>query len=80
MVTTKYNISINKDLIWDYSFEEKEYNTDYFFKWYLARVLNNGTAKDIATIPFEIIKEHLKHLNLSSNVRKFWDWYFKLEE
>lgn len=80
MVTTKYNIPINKELIWDYHFEENEYKSDYFFKWYLTRILNNGTIKDIKTIPFTVIKENFTQLNLSSNIHKFWKWYLKLLE
>jgi hypothetical protein len=75
MATTKYNIHINKELIWDYHFDEDEYNSDYFFKWYLTRILNNGTIKDIKNIPIEAIKKNFTELTLSSNVHKFWEWY-----
>lgn len=80
MAITKYNILINKELLWDYHFEEDEYQTDYFFKWYLARVLNNGTIKDIKDIPLTVIKGNLAQLNLSSKIHKFWEWYLRLLE
>ncbi|MFQ6084454.1 MAG: hypothetical protein ACE5WD_14010 [Candidatus Aminicenantia bacterium] len=70
---------INKSLIWDYDFEGK-YETEEFKKWYLARVLTRGTAKDIREIGFDIIKEYLPFLNLPRKVREFWVWYFILEE
>ncbi|MEO0122441.1 MAG: hypothetical protein ABIL69_00325 [candidate division WOR-3 bacterium] len=44
---TLYGIPVNENLIWDYDWSEEEYKTEKFFKWYLARVLSNGTAKDL---------------------------------
>ncbi|MCI0494876.1 hypothetical protein L0Z72_07695 [candidate division KSB1 bacterium] len=76
MATTLYNIPVNEKLIWDYRFESQDIQTERFFKWYLARVLDNGTARDIAQIPFKIIAKYLSSLRISRDVRAFWEWYF----
>ena len=55
MANTLFNIPVNKKLIWDYDFDEEEFQSERFFRWYLARVLDNGTSKDVAQIPFNII-------------------------
>jgi len=73
---TKEKFLINKKLIWDYDFEGK-YDTEEFKKWYIARVLTRGTAKDIRDIGLETIKRHLPSLNLPEKIRKFWSWWFK---
>ncbi len=68
---TLYDIPVNKDLIWDYEWKEEEYRTEKFLKWYLARVLTYGTAKDLQYIDFEIIKEYLSRLNIPSHIYEF---------
>lgn len=71
------NISVNKGLIWDYEFSEEEKKTPFFADWYLSRVLNNGNYSDIKEIPIELIKKKLNKLQLSRQIKKFWEWYFK---
>lgn len=72
----KEAIKINKMLIWDYDFEGK-YDTEEFRKWYIARVLNCGTKKDISAVGIETIRKYFSKLNLSNKIRKFWEWYFE---
>jgi hypothetical protein len=62
MSATLYNIPVNEKLIWDYKFESQDYQTERFYKWYLARVLDNGTARDVTQIPFKIIFEEGRQL------------------
>lgn len=71
----KKELTINKNLIWDYDFEGK-YDTEEFKKWYIARVLSRGTAKDIREIELETIRKYLPSLNLPERIKKFWDWWF----
>lgn len=77
MAATLYNIPINEKLIWDYQFESHDYQTERFFKWYLARVLDHGTSRDVAQIPFKIIAKYLNSLRISRDVKAFWEWYFR---
>ena len=75
---TLYGIPVNEELIWDYEWKEEDYETERFFKWYLARVLSNGTAKDLKFINFEIVAKHLDLLiGVPRRVRDFWKWYLK---
>jgi len=80
MKKTLYGIKVNKSLIWDYDFKEEQYETENFFYWYLARLLNNGNSEDIKTVPLNIIKNNLLKLNLSKKVKDFWQWFFEEEE
>ncbi len=77
---TLYGIPVNENLIWDYDWPEEEYKTENFFKWYLARVLSNGTAKDLKNIDFDIIKKYLKELNIPRQIARFWFHYFGIKE
>lgn len=69
---TLYGIPVNEALIWDYEWKEEDYRTERFFKWYLARVLSNGTAKELKNVDFKIIGKYLKQLNISRTIAKFW--------
>lgn len=77
---TLYGIPVNENLIWDYDWSIEEYKTEKFFKWYLARVLSNGTTKDLKNIDFEIIKKYLKELNIARRIARFWFHYFNIKE
>ena len=77
MVKTFYDIPVNPKLMWDYSFSEEEFQTEAFFKWYLARVLNQGNRKDLRGISFSLIERYLPTLNISANTRRFWERYLK---
>uniref|UniRef100_A0A7C4TI24 Uncharacterized protein n=1 Tax=candidate division WOR-3 bacterium TaxID=2052148 RepID=A0A7C4TI24_UNCW3 len=77
---TLYGIPVNENLIGDYDWSEEEYKTGKFFKWYLARVLSNGTAKDLKNIDFKIIKKYLKELNIPRRIARFWFHYFDIKE
>ncbi len=75
---TLYGIPVNENLLWDYDWSEKEYKTETFFKWYLARVLSNGTAKDLGAIRFSSIRKYLSDLiGIPRQVREFWHWYMQ---
>ncbi len=76
MAPTLFNIPVIEKLIWDYRFESQDFQTQRFFKWYLARVLDQGTSRDIAQIPIEIIAKYLNGIRISRDVRAFWEWYF----
>lgn len=77
MIKTVHNIPVNTKLLWDYSFSEEELQTEMFLKWYLARVLNQGNAKDLRGISFAIIEKYLPTLNISTSTRHFWEHYFR---
>ncbi|MCK4453232.1 hypothetical protein KAT67_08715 [candidate division WOR-3 bacterium] len=73
---TLYGIPVNEKLIWDYDWSEQEYKTEKFFKWYLARVLSNGTAEDLKNIDFTLINKYLSNIiGIPRFVRSFWEWY-----
>ncbi len=73
---TLYGIPVNEKLIWDYDWSEQEYKTEKFFKWYLARVLSNGTAEDLKNIDFTLINKYLGNIiGIPRFVRSFWEWY-----
>ena len=67
----------NPHLIWDYTFSEAEQKTDYFKRWYIARVLQRGGADDIQGIGLPTIQKHLPDLNLPAPIREFWNWVFE---
>lgn len=73
-------IPVNPNLVWDYEIPAEEEQTEAFRKWYLARVLSRGNAKDLREIGFETIYEYFPRLNLPIRIRKFWAWYFSLPE
>ena len=73
-------MQINHDLIWDYSFSPQDMQTEEFKRWYVARVLMRGGAKDIRDVGVDIIRRYLPHLSLPKAIREFWDWYFASEE
>ena len=77
MKKTIHNVSVNTDLIWDYAFSEEEFQTETFFKWYLARVLNQGNSQDLRGISFALIERYLPMLNISNPTRRFWERYFR---
>ena len=75
-LTTLHRIPVNKRLLWDYPWDASEYKTERFFKWYLARVLANGTAQDVRMISTALIKKYLDDLiGIPGYIREFWSWY-----
>jgi hypothetical protein len=74
--TTLHGILVNRRLLWDCAWPDADYKSEDFFKWYLARVLANGTADDLRAIDFKIIKRYLDALiGIPGFVREFWQWY-----
>jgi hypothetical protein len=73
---TLHGIPVNERLLWDYTWDRADYGTERFFKWYLARVLANGTTKDIRMIDITLIRKYLNSLiGIPRAVREFWSWY-----
>lgn len=68
---------INPYLIWDYTFTEEEQKSEFFKKWYIARVLQRGGAEDIRGIGMEAIHQYLPYLSLPKDIRNFWEWIFE---
>lgn len=73
-------IPVNPDLVWDYDIPPAGEQSEAFRRWYIARVLSRGRAKDLKTIGFNMIYYYLPSLNLPVEIRKFWEWYFNLPE
>jgi hypothetical protein len=74
------NFKINNELIWDYDFKEGDYETEYFRKWYISRVLVRGSLSDIKNIGFNTIYKYLPEITIPYQVRKFWEWFFNLPD
>jgi hypothetical protein len=72
-------LRFNKSLLWDYQITEEDLKNEEVFIFYLSRVLNNGSYRDIKELRLETIKKYLKRLHLSRRVRKFWEWYLRQE-
>ena len=69
-------MKVNRSLIWDYAFSEKDYDTDTFKEWYLARVLSNGSAEDIRNAGgVEAVRQYYLKLHLPLEVERLWSWY-----
>ena len=73
-------LTVNPNLLWDYEFTPEEQQDEAFRRWYIARVLTRGTAKDIQAIGLSTILAYLPHLILPAEIRHFWDWYSSLPE
>ena len=71
------SIKFNKRLFWDYDISDQDLEKEDVLIFYISRILNNGTIKDVKEIPIELIEKYIDRLNLSSKVRKFWEWYLK---
>jgi len=67
----------NKRLFWDYDISDQDLEKEDVLIFYISRVLNDGTIKDVKETPIELINRYIDRLNLSSKVRKFWEWYLK---
>jgi hypothetical protein len=71
------SIKFNKKLFWDYDISDQDLEKEDVLIFYISRVLNNGTIKDVKEIPIELIDKYIDRLNLSSKVKNFWEWYLK---
>jgi hypothetical protein len=69
-------VKINKDLLWDCNPAERELQSEAFQRFYVARVLANGTMKDLEGVGLETIRRLLPELWLPAAIREFWEWYF----
>jgi|GEM_PF-707368 len=73
-------IPINPALVWDYEIPPIENQSNAFRRWYLSRVLIRGSMNDLHTIGLETIHAYLPDLNLPTEIRRFWEWYFNLPD
>lgn len=71
-------MKVNKRLIWDYPFTEKDFQTESFKEWYISRVLTNGTYQDVMDVGLETVRQYLPRLWLPATIEHFWEWYFGL--
>lgn len=71
-------IRFNKKLFWDYEISEGDLKKEDVLIFYISRVLNNGTLSDVLEIPVELIRKYIDRLSLSSEVRRFWNWYLRM--
>lgn len=69
---------INTSLLWDSPFSDQDHEAEAFRRWYVARVLTNGTVDDIRAVGVDTIRDYLPQLWLPSAIRHFWEWYFKI--
>ncbi len=67
---------VNKKLIWDFDWDESEYDTGEFERWYVRRVLTRGMKADIIRVGIETIRLYWESLRLPEHIRYFWKWYF----
>ncbi|MBI5575384.1 MAG: hypothetical protein HY896_03355 [Deltaproteobacteria bacterium] len=78
MGKTLFDIEVLPHLLWDYDVPKDRWATEDFFVLYLSRLLNEGTAKEVGTVPFRLIREYLPRLSLRSDVRRLWELYFRM--
>ena len=72
-------MKVNQQLIWDYKFSEKDYDTEAFRDWYLGRVLVHGSVQDIRNAGgVESVRAHFLLLNLPLEVERLWSWYLAI--
>jgi hypothetical protein len=68
-------MKVNKALLWDMPWTEADYETEAFRRWYYARVLERGTAAEVRELDFALIARWLPDLEVSRDVRRFWEWW-----
>lgn len=69
-------MKVNKQLIWDYDFSEKDYGTEAFIDWYLCRVLARGSFQDVRDAGGVVaVRNHFPHIFLPLEVERLWSWY-----
>jgi hypothetical protein len=72
---TLYDIEVNPGLLWDCDYTHETVTTEEFLTFYLGRVLERGTAREVKQIPTDVIRNYLDRLTIPNRVRKFWEWY-----
>lgn len=80
MTTKALTLPVNPDLVWDYQIPDESEQSEAIRRWYIARVLSRGQAKDLKAIGFSTIRAYLSTLDLPAEIRSFWEWYFSLPE
>ena len=65
---------VNKKLIWDFDWDESEYDTEEFERWYVRRVLTCGMSEDVKRLGLEIIRKYVGELRLPDYLTHFWKW------
>jgi hypothetical protein len=69
-------VRIRKRYLWDVDAERADIGSESFRRFYIERILQNGTMDDIRDIGLPEIRRVLPRINLSREVRDFWEWYF----
>lgn len=70
---------VNLNLLWDCDKAALPDSDDPAFeRFYVTRVLTNGTAADLRAVGFDRIRRLLPDLWLPASIREFWEWYFDL--
>ena len=72
-------MKVNHALLWDTDWKPVDFATNRFRRWYVARVLANGTAEDVRGLEeaFEDIPNCLDEPGIPRRVRRFWEWYLE---
>ncbi len=73
-------LKIHRELLWDYDLKPEDLEREDVRIFYISRVLNQGTVQEVRDIPIALIRHYLKRLNLTPDVRRFWEWYLKGRE
>jgi hypothetical protein len=69
-------MKVNRTLLWDHDFSEKDYDTEAFKEWYLARAITRGSVDDIRQAGgISEIRRHFSRLHLSLETERLWSWY-----
>lgn len=77
MGRTLHDIPVFPELLWDYDLPGDRWMTEEFFLFYLSRILNEGTSREVASVPFGVIREYLPRLSLKADVRRLWECFFR---
>ncbi len=65
---------VNRKLLWDYDWDESEFDTEEFERWYVQRVLTRGCSADVEKVGIEKIRELFDSLHLPPKIKRFWEW------
>jgi hypothetical protein len=77
MGRTRYDIEVFPELLWDYAVPEDRWLTEEFFRFYLSRLLNEGTSREVRAVPYGVIRAYLPRLSLRADVRRLWESFFR---
>lgn len=64
-------------IIW--SKNEIDLNDPFQRKWYIRQVLTHGRAEDVASLDWDEIRILLPELDLPSDIKRLWEYYFNAQ-